>query len=41
MQICYLHYLLKSHFEGQSCIIFCPTIDLCQTALHPQRLEPF
>jgi len=30
VQICYLHYLLQSHFPGQSCIIFTPTIEVCQ-----------
>jgi ATP-dependent RNA helicase DDX49/DBP8 len=30
VQVCYLHYLLKEHFAGQSCIVFAPTIDLCQ-----------
>jgi len=30
VQACYLHYLLKSHFLEESCIIFTSTIDLCQ-----------
>merc|ERR1712217_906101 len=30
IQVCYLHYLLKSHFLGMSCMVFAPTIDLCQ-----------
>mmetsp|Transcript_30393 Transcript_30393/g.87044 ORF Transcript_30393/g.87044 Transcript_30393/m.87044 type:complete len:548 (-) Transcript_30393:238-1881(-) len=30
VQICYLHYLLASHFADSSCIVFTPTIELCQ-----------
>lgn len=30
VQACYLHYLLKSHFPEESCIIFTSTIDICQ-----------
>merc|ERR1712176_1377018 len=30
VQVCYLHYLLKEHFAEDSCIVFAPTIDLCQ-----------
>mmetsp|Transcript_103242 Transcript_103242/g.287521 ORF Transcript_103242/g.287521 Transcript_103242/m.287521 type:complete len:392 (+) Transcript_103242:2-1177(+) len=30
VQLCYLHYLLKEHFAEQSCIVFTPTIDICQ-----------
>jgi len=30
VQACYLHYLLKSHFPEESCIVFASTIDLCQ-----------
>jgi len=30
VQICYLHYLLQSHFADSSCIIFTPTIEICQ-----------
>lgn len=30
VQVCYLHYLLKSHFPEESCIVFVSTIDLCQ-----------
>eukprot|EP00933_Yihiella_yeosuensis_P053224 TRINITY_DN5140_c3_g1_i1.p1 TRINITY_DN5140_c3_g1~~TRINITY_DN5140_c3_g1_i1.p1 ORF type:complete len:576 (+),score=115.46 TRINITY_DN5140_c3_g1_i1:73-1728(+) len=30
VQVCYLHYLLWHHFSEESCIVFAPTIDLCQ-----------
>lgn len=30
VQLCYLHYLLKEHFEGTSCIVFTPRIEKCQ-----------
>jgi len=30
VQACYLHYLLQAHFPEESCIVFAPTIDLCQ-----------
>jgi ATP-dependent RNA helicase DDX49/DBP8 len=30
VQVCYLHYLLKEHFAEESCIVFTPTIELCQ-----------
>eukprot|EP00747_Dinoflagellata_sp_TGD_P218810 gnl/TRDRNA2_/TRDRNA2_91015_c0_seq1.p1 gnl/TRDRNA2_/TRDRNA2_91015_c0~~gnl/TRDRNA2_/TRDRNA2_91015_c0_seq1.p1 ORF type:complete len:555 (+),score=122.26 gnl/TRDRNA2_/TRDRNA2_91015_c0_seq1:82-1746(+) len=30
VQFCYLHYLLKEDFHEQSCIVFTPTIDMCQ-----------
>lgn len=30
VHICYLHYLLSSHFQDQSCIVFAPTIEMCQ-----------
>ncbi|CAK0822413.1 unnamed protein product, partial [Prorocentrum cordatum] len=30
VQICYLHYLLKEHFPEASCIVFAPTLELCQ-----------
>jgi len=30
VQVCYLHYLLKEHFAEESCIIFAPTIAICQ-----------
>eukprot|EP00928_Gymnodinium_smaydae_P087957 TRINITY_DN72121_c0_g1_i1.p1 TRINITY_DN72121_c0_g1~~TRINITY_DN72121_c0_g1_i1.p1 ORF type:complete len:538 (-),score=140.70 TRINITY_DN72121_c0_g1_i1:111-1724(-) len=30
VQVCYLHFLLKEHFPDESCILFAPTIDLCQ-----------
>mmetsp|Transcript_87117 Transcript_87117/g.269721 ORF Transcript_87117/g.269721 Transcript_87117/m.269721 type:complete len:580 (-) Transcript_87117:66-1805(-) len=30
VQVCYLHYLLKEHFANDSCILFAPTIKVCQ-----------
>lgn len=30
VQICYLHYLLNAHFAESSCIVFTPTIEICQ-----------
>jgi len=30
VHLCYLHYLLKEHFEGHSCIVFVSTIQLCE-----------
>jgi len=30
IQFCYLNYLLANQFEGWSCIIFAPTITVCQ-----------
>lgn len=30
VQLCYLHYLLDSHFADSSCIVFAPRIELCQ-----------
>lgn len=30
VQLCYLHLLLKEHFQEQTCIVFAPTIDRCQ-----------
>merc|ERR1719158_1905933 len=29
VRLCYLHFLLKEHFEGDSCIIFAPTVHDC------------
>lgn len=30
VQACYLHYLLRTHFPEESCIVFASTIDNCQ-----------
>mmetsp|Transcript_68001 Transcript_68001/g.189915 ORF Transcript_68001/g.189915 Transcript_68001/m.189915 type:complete len:625 (+) Transcript_68001:98-1972(+) len=30
VQVCYLHYLLRDHFADESCIVFAPTIEMCQ-----------
>mmetsp|Transcript_46650 Transcript_46650/g.107787 ORF Transcript_46650/g.107787 Transcript_46650/m.107787 type:complete len:534 (+) Transcript_46650:26-1627(+) len=30
VQICYVHHLLRDHFANDSCILFAPTLMLCQ-----------
>lgn len=30
VQVNYLHYLLREHFSTDSCIVFAPTIEMCQ-----------
>merc|ERR1712232_557124 len=30
IQNCFLHYLLRSHFNELSCMVFTPTINICQ-----------